>query len=409
MKLIKLCLAAALTCLFAVSANADEKAQAQNIFEIFSKAKTNGEIRLGYVVQDNEDDTKNKNSAAGGHLAIETASLNGISFGTAFYTTNRIQSKNNDALGTSLFDSNDDSYTILGQAYTNISLGKTNLKIGRQQIDTPFADSDDIRMIPNLFEAYILTNNDIENLIITVLHVNKWSGVDSDTPEKFTKLVESGNGATILNAAYGGIKNSELSAWYYNIDDFAKIAYFEASTTLNLSETTKFALGVQYADFSEYSVNGVVTNIDGSVWGANAELGLESIGTTFSAAYNKASNGSGKSLSNGFGGGPFMTSMEENTIEGLEGAKAFTLGVGFDFGVIGIDGLTFSYAYGNFKDSLATSHVEIDEGDFTLEYSYNDNLSAVLLYTDAKTKTYGIVNSDNTTFKRMQAYANYTF
>jgi imipenem/basic amino acid-specific outer membrane pore len=409
MKSIKLSLVAALTCLFAVSANAQELPEAQNFSEIFTKAKTSGEIRLGYVAQDNEDNTKNKNGAAGGHLAIETASLNGISFGTAFYTTNTLQSKDIDTLGTSLFNSNDKSYAILGQAYINVSLDKTNLKVGRQQIDTPFIDSDDIRMIPNLFEAYMLSNNDIEDLILTAAHVSKWSGVDAVTPEKFQKLVESGNGATMLGATYSGIKESELSAWYYDINDFTKIAYLTASTKLGLSDGATLNLAAQYANFSEYSVNGAATNIDGNVWGASAELAFESIGTTFSTAYNKSSNKAGKSVSNGFGGGPFSTSMEENTIDSLEGAKAYVAGISFDFSTVGVDGLSLAYAKGKFRDSLTTSHVEIDESDYTLEYSYNDNLSAVLLYTDAKTKTDGIVNSDDTTFKRIQAYANYKF
>lgn len=407
MKLIKLSLAAIMAASSVYAA--DKEAEAQNIAEIFSKAKTSGEIRLGYVAQDNDDATKNKNGAAGGHLAIETASLNGISFGTAFYTTNRLQSKDIDTLGTSLFDSNDESYAILGQAYVNVSLDKTNLKVGRQQIDTPFIDSDDIRMIPNLFETYMLSNNDIEDLILTAAHISKWSGVDAVTPEKFRKLVESGNGATMLGATYSGIKESELSAWYYDINDFTKIAYLTASTKLNLSDGATLNLGAQYANFSEYSLNGTATNIDGNVWGASAELAFESIGTTFSTAYNKASNNNGKSVSNGFGGGPFSTSMEENTIDSLEGAKAYVVGVSFDFSVLGVDGLSLAYANGKFRDSLTTSHVEIDESDYTLEYSYNDNLSAVLLYTDAKTKTDGIVNSDDTTFKRIQAYANYKF
>lgn len=407
MKLIKL----SLVVMMAVSSiyAADKKIEAESISEIFSKANTSGEIRLGYIAQENDDNTKNKNSAAGGHLAIETASFYGVSFGTAFYTTNRLQSNDVDTLGTSLFDSHDEGYTILGQAYANVSLDKTNLKVGRQQIDTPFINSDDIRMIPNLFEAYMLSNNDIENLILTAAHVSKWSGVDADTRERFEKLVSGGNGANMFGAIYGGVQNSEFSAWYYDIDNFTKIAYLAASTELSLSDEVALNLGVQYADFAQYNVNSIATNIDGNVWGASAELTIESIGTTFSTAYNESSNKAEKSVSNGFGGGPFMTSMEENTIDSLEGAKAYIVGIGFDLKVIGVDGLSLSYAHGNFRDSLTTSHAEIDENDYTLEYSFNDNLSAVLLYTDAKTTTDGIVNSDDTTFNRIQAYAKYSF
>ncbi len=47
------------------------------------------------------------------------------------------------------------------------------MTVGRQVIDTPFADSDDIGMMPNRFEAYTLRNSDLENTTLTVTHIVK--------------------------------------------------------------------------------------------------------------------------------------------------------------------------------------------------------------------------------------------
>lgn len=400
---------------------AEDKVEvANNIKEMFEKASVGGEIRAGYVNQDNKNpnpNTDNQNSAVGGKLAIETAPLNGVSLGAAFYTTQRLESKDNNGAGSGLFDSNDDSYSILGQAYANVAVANTNFKAGRQQLDTPFADSDDIRMIPNLFEAYVLSNTDIENLTLIAAQVEKMSGVDTGIPEKFIDMTEqitgitTGSGTTMLAAIYTPIEDAEFSAWYYDVDDLTKITYLEGSYGFGITETIGATLGAQYANMSEYSINGINTNVDGRVWGVSGELGFETIGTTLMAAYNRASNDTGKVVVNGFGGGPYMTSMEENTIDSLEDAKAYVAGVGFDFGVVGVEGLAFGYTHGEFEDglSLGNQHQEIEENDFSLEYAFSDELSGVLLYTKVDTKEDSVKNLNNDSFDRVQAYINYSF
>ncbi len=54
-----------------------------------------------------------------------------------------------------------ENYAFIGQAYLNYEFGNTNVKVGRQRLDTPLIGSDDARMLPNLFEAAVLTNTDI--------------------------------------------------------------------------------------------------------------------------------------------------------------------------------------------------------------------------------------------------------
>lgn len=377
---------------------------ADSIEDAFKNGTVSGEIRLGYVNQDNDDATTNQNSAAGGHIMYETAAFNGISAGVGFYTTHRIESKAGDGAGTGLFDSNDDSYSILGQAYVNVAMGNTNLKAGRQQIDTPYADSDDIRMIPNLFEAYVLSNTDLPDTTLIAAQVEKWSGVDAGTPEKFEPLVAGADGVTMFAGVYGGIPDTELSLWYYDVDQLTAIAYLEGATEVALGEGMGLALGAQYANQSEKSSSGV----DGTVWGISAELGIESAGTTVMAAYNDISNDAGTSVVNGFGGGPYMTSMDETTIEGLYDGSAWLAGVSVDLGMIGAEGLSIGYAYGDFEDgNTGAAKEEYTESDITAEYAINDNLSALVIYTDMEHKTGGVKQSDS--FDRLQAYVNYSF
>ena len=63
------------------------------------------------------------------------------------------------------------NYIFIGQAYLNYAFGNTNIKAGRMRLDTPMAGADDARMLPNLFEAVVLSNTDIEKTTLIAAHV----------------------------------------------------------------------------------------------------------------------------------------------------------------------------------------------------------------------------------------------
>ena len=46
-----------------------------------------------------------------------------------------------------------DCYAILGEAWLGAHFPSIDIKLGRQAFDTPYADSDDVGMIPNTFLA----------------------------------------------------------------------------------------------------------------------------------------------------------------------------------------------------------------------------------------------------------------
>ena len=47
----------------------------------------------------------------------------------------------------------------MAEAYINYKYDTLNFRAGRQVLNTPLADSDDICMIQNTFEAYVATYN----------------------------------------------------------------------------------------------------------------------------------------------------------------------------------------------------------------------------------------------------------
>jgi len=371
---------------------------ADELSEAFSEAKVNGELRLGFVSQDNEAGLDNKNISLGGSLGIQTKEIYSTSLGAKFYTTNALMSKDDSGSGTKLFSSNDEGYSILGEAFVNVSYENTIFKAGRQKLDTPYANDNDIRMIPNTFEAAKVINTDIPDTTLLAIYITKSAGVDSPIPEDFNKVVADGDGTTMLGLQYKGISNTKLSAWYNYMDGLSTVTHLEAMYKFVFNDNTNLDLGAQYANYAEQK-NSLV---DGDMYGFNANLTYDKLNLYL--AYNATLNDSGKSVTNFFGGGrPFMTSMDDLTINGLNDVKAYKLGLGYDI----IKNLNLSYYYANF-DYGENDNKEYIEQDVFLKYAILDKLNALLVYTTVSHKI------SNTTIKtdsynRFRGTLNYSF
>ena len=174
----------------AVAALATSSFAASDLAGAFKEGKTSGQVRAMYLKQDFSSDMNDATKgntpdtsgfALGGKLSYETAPLYGISAGVGFYTTQDLGTKanQNNKVEGSLY--NDfgypttpaSSYSLLGQAYLQGQFGKTTVKVGRQQLDTPLAGSDDTRMIPNLFEAAVAINTDLPDTTVIGAYVTR--------------------------------------------------------------------------------------------------------------------------------------------------------------------------------------------------------------------------------------------
>ncbi|MCK5853897.1 MAG: OprD family outer membrane porin [Sulfurovaceae bacterium] len=336
--------------------------EAGSLTEALSNATTEGQIRLGAIQI--EDDAKSKTStlALGGSLGVKTAPINGVSLGATFYTTNALFGKNTEGM---FLDSNSESYSIVGEAYIQADLGKTSIKAGRQLIDTPYADNDDIGMVPNTFEGVTLINQDIKDTTVILASLDKWSGVDSNAPQKFNELQASGDGVIMASVTYEGVKNTTFQAWHYRLDD-VNFNYFEAGY-----ENEQFNLATQYT----------TQDNDNSAFGLQAGVSIGDLILT--TAYNKVSG----IVSNGFGGGPFFTSAEDHTIEIDE---------------VDQEGVLVSAEYTIDKLTLALVHADFNKGendtDYIASYAVNDKHSLDLIYSD--------MYDDGT---MMRFFANYNF
>ncbi len=314
-------------------------------FEPFENIETDGELRFGAVQLKDLENKKRTTFALGGRASLHTKELYGISANASFFSTNALFGKDKEAM---FLSSSSDSYAIVGEAYLEANLMKTQVKVGRQLFESPFVNSDDIGMVPNTVEGYSLQNNSLSDTTVILAAFDKWSGVDSPNPERFSKMQNSGDFVLMAGLSYEGIKNTTLQAWNYKVDD-NNWNYLEASY-----ETDDFSLAGQYSNQGDGN----------NIYGFDAVVNFNQL--SLHTAYNSV-NGI---VSNGFGGGPFFTSSEDHTVHETLDNEAILLGAEYT-----LENLRVAVTHVNF------SEIE-DETDYIVAYEFNDKLSAELIHSE---------------------------
>ena len=355
---------------------------------------TTAQLRAGYIdlnMKGNSADPDSDAFAVGGHVHLDSKRWNGIMVGAEGYFVEDmgLQDDNPDKVNGDFFDADKEGFATLSQAFIDGQWGNTEIKIGRQMIDTPHADSDDIRMMPNYFMAYLLTNTDIEGLTLTLGQVDQmagWeNGVDAKkfvSVEKVMGSNEKTDGIYLASAIYEGFENLTLQVWYYYIDDIADVIYLEAGYELP-TEWTAFTFGAQYDTASDRG-DKLLDDVDSQTWGVSLEAGFEN-GLTLLAAYNADDGDTGAFGS--LGGGPFFTSLEDQTLDavGQEG-DAWIVGAGYDFAGLGLEGLNVGVVYGSFEADDSDDY-ETAETDIAAEYAIGERFTATLAYAIVDDKT----------------------
>ncbi|MCD6654374.1 MAG: OprD family porin [Sulfurovum sp.] len=299
---------------------------AETLEEALSEGEFSGVFRTFYIDRTyNAGATINRNSlSVGGYFGYETAPWNGLSIGAKGYSTNKVDIHGSSTEATSydpsLFGDGLDSYTFLGELYMNYKRNNTTFKVGRQRLDTPMAGSDEARMLPNLFEAAVLSNTDLKDTTLILAHVTKetvgtfgniyadgignlgiqsgygyglavdglgLSGEFEDMGEIALGTGADTDGVTAAAAIYKGIPGLTLQAWDYYAHDILNALYLQADYGWDclLNSAVKMNASAQYIYESEVGdelAGDVNSNYFGAKLGAayNALSGFVAFSTT---------------------------------------------------------------------------------------------------------------------------------
>ncbi len=393
MKNITLSAITAIVCLSAASASL----MAAEESNIFANGKVSGQIREFSISRSVEDtrplagavgkDYTRKANAIGGYLKYDTGAWNGLSFGAAFYTTNgfllRDNKTNYNEVDPTLLGKNNDSYSLLGEAYVQYKNGNTTFKGGRQKLDTPLAGSDDARMLPNLFEAYVLSNTDIKDTTLIAAQVTKfaqgtfgrayaaspsinnnsvlsvtsgYSLIDSrNQTGDFTNMGsyaigDSTSGVTAVAAIYSGIPGLKLQLWDYYAYDILNAVYAEANYSQSLGSVTPY-ISAQYINERDVGNNNMPNSKVKSDFTA-AKVGVKVANFDVYAAVSHNSKDTSTAANGGtispWGGMPAYTQGMVTRHQFMAGTDAWKLSAAYDWKDFGTN-LTTSIYYASFN------------------------------------------------------------
>jgi hypothetical protein len=356
--------------------------------DVFGKVKTtyiNSAHKISGVPQKQEKSA----TSIGGELGFNTTQYYGFSAHFTAYASglfNGINPSKEDR-NEDFTDVNQNSFVYVAEASIDYQGDNFQTKIGRIKAETPYANSDDIRMAPNTFEGVWAEIEYTSKLKTQLLYFKRWAGYDSQDEDAelsqndFKNLVnEDSFGIVGGSLSYEYAKNSEATFWYNYIENMSAITYGEVVGIYFIdTDAFHFDYGLQAANMQELNNS----EVEGNVLGAMGILHYN--GVFFGAAYNIALVDEGKYITNGFGGGPYYTSLDEATIAAISEAsrrdsEALRVGGGYEFSKFGLEGLNLELVYGE----LYHDTHKIIEKDAIMTYEISDALHLQSTYTHYK-------------------------
>ena len=401
--------------------------EVNNFHDFFTKGKASGQFETMYSGYEehgmNATNADPYSSAIGGQLKFDTAHWNGLGAGVEFTTVQEIKAlsgDNNDGERASMMVSSKGNYTEVSQSYLEYFNNDFTFRVGRQLIDTPLADSDDIRIVNNTFQAYIATY-ETDSISIMAGFLEKWQGTDtglvnnSYAPASTNAWQNTGKDGTYFVGINYENDLLHLGAWYYDISDTDadnsmgasignKSIYVDATLHAISGDNLTLDVSAQYLNQSEDGNSGTDADIYGFM------LKAEIYDLNILTAYNSRNADDDKTSFSGFGGGTLFTNMDNMIIDAISGGDvdAYVFGATY-----AIKDVIIGYAYGKFErdDTATLAKEDIVENNVAAEYAASDNLTFFAIVTvdedERNTATNAINNSGD--FTNMRVSASYNF
>ncbi len=326
-------------------------------------------------------------TSLGGEFGLKTAEFEGFSAQASAYISQLFNevNPNKEVRNEDFTDVHNNSFIYLAEASIDYRDDNFQTKVGRIKAETPYANSGDIRLAPNTFEGAWAGINYTSKLKTQLIYFKRWAGYDSQDEDaeasqnNFKNLVnDDGYGMVGGSLSYEYAKNSEVSFWYNTIDKMSRIAYVEMVGIYIIDgDEFHFDYGFQASNMQELENS----DVEGNVLGVMGIINY--MGAYFGAAYNIALVDDGKYITNGFGGGPYYTSLDEATIAAISkvsrrDSEALRIGGGYDFTKLGAEGLSLELVYGE----LYHGPHKIIEKDVILTYKMSDTLNIKSTYSN---------------------------
>lgn len=335
--------------------------------------------------------------AAGGWIDWQSPSfLNGtFKLGATLFGSQKIIGDKNKG-GTGLLKPVQESFGGLSNLYGALDFGATTARLGRFEIETPYLNRSDSRMIPNSFQGGQVLHDFTPHW---TLGIGYYTDIKPITNTDFISLYDAAGvpGSDRYGVTALGLRFDDPDGWdqagglfYRHAPNFMDIYYADYGQRIFSFNDSAITLAGQYT-----RQESVGTELDGSFkidqFGAKASWQNSILSAT--VAFTYYSKADGVQLRSPWGSIPGYTAVITQDFN-RPGEKAVLVGLGVDFSNLGVPGLVLStsYTYGNTPDSGVAASPDQEEFDVTLAYAFQQGL---LDGFDVRVRN-GYVNQKNT-------------
>ncbi|RJX35937.1 MAG: outer membrane porin, OprD family, partial [Desulfarculus sp.] len=244
--------------------------------------------------------------------------------------------------------------------------GRTLVRAFRQELHTPFLNPQDNRMVPVTYEALTLINKDLPHTKLAFSHVTGIKGRTDSTfssPSQAAGLTGASEPLTLAGAVFAPNQVWTLQLWDYFSHQFMNTVYFQADAAWSLGGVIlRPSLQViQQRDVGRALGGG----FDTYALGGQVALGWR--GATFLLAYTMVDDS--HPILQPWANYPGFTSMIELN-NNQAGMDAWMLGLVWDLGPLGLQGLKLSGYYSDARSPNSGPLASPDQREWDLILSY---------------------------------------
>ena len=326
-------------------------------------------LRNYYFDQKQSNGTYREAWAQGGALSYQSGWLEDVfQMGGVFYNSSPLW-KGDNAGATKLLTHDADAINVVGEAWGKLRWEGQTLTGYRQRIDYGYVNSQDNRMVPNTFEAGLLSGG-YEWMTYAAGYL--W-GMKPRERTNFVPLSQvAGAGDTDKGGWLGDIRIQpwqplwvDLSGIY--VDDLFATTFLNSEYVHRVDQNLLFGLGLQYTDQRSIGSNLIG---DFSTWNFGARVRGLWHGVGVELAYSQTSEDF--NIQTPFGSYPGYLSLINKDFD-VAGQKAWGIKLTNDFSNVGLPGLTGFFWYADGYDAVNPSTgrgiANFSEYDFDLTYA----------------------------------------
>ncbi|MBL1243126.1 MAG: OprD family outer membrane porin [Sulfurimonas sp.] len=433
--------------------------EVNTLTEVFSEAKTSGNVKYYYIQTDKDKSyTNGQNTSAyantlGGKLSFDSASLYGFRGGVTFMTTNPfLLGPNVDASiigrdngvrveGNPSGDVASKGFSVLGEAYLAYDYKNMGIYVGREVIKTPLIDAKVVRLLPSAVEGTSLYYKLGKT---TKFDLAYYSAFKQRTSDVFINIIKHALGnqtktITGSNSGYVGMfglnhkaETYSLKLYNYYASEFMNSLYLGGSYDLHIADT-KVSLKVQY--INQRSIGNADSYFDANSATYGGKISVNAFGfkamtalssAKFFVAYSKVFKEDTKhdGLVLPWDGTPLFTNMITSNDLFLSnygkslgsdsiyigGSQGIKLGYVQKFDSLGLDGFSTTLSYLNTSNSSFNK----DQNDYNIVLQYKTpesftlQLKGILVQNNSSADASGTISQ----LKQLTQYrviANYKF